>query len=497
MTAALAAVAAAPATASRAEVLTAGLTAARAAGDRLWRIVLAAPPVAPGALLTAAAAADIAVLWEPRDRAGEAGPDGEWTLAGAGAAAELRASGEQRTETIATAARAVWSRVDGATVATAGGVAHVDGAALAGLGAPPLRFIGGLSFAPGGWGDDWAAFGDAWFVLPRWTYARRGPAGDGWLVLTVTAADAGDDSRWLAELADIDNALATPIAAPAPGRLLALREPDDASWRRQIDAIRAAIAGGRLSKVVAARASVVEVGDTIDPSQVLAQLAERHPDCTRFAVRAAGATFAGATPERLVRQRGRAVETDALAGSIARPGARGGDRPSPADDDAAAQVLLASAKDRWEHDLVVRAIASTLAPRCVELEVPATPSVHALRHVLHMHTPVVGRLAAAGHVLDLVGALHPTPAVGGTPTADAVAWIASHEEPRGWYASPVGWFDGAGDGDFAVAIRSGLIAGQRAVVWAGAGIVRDSDADAELAEVRLKQRAVLGALGVL
>jgi isochorismate synthase EntC len=100
-------------------------------------------------------------------------------------------------------------------------------------------------------------------------------------------------------------------------------------------------------------------------------------------------------------------------------------------------------------------------------------------------------------VLDLVDALHPTPAVGGVPTASALDWIATHEPaPRGWYAGPVGWFDAAGDGEFAVALRSGLLVGNRAYVYAGAGIVAESDADAEYAETDLKQRALLGALGV-
>ncbi len=116
--------------------------------------------------------------------------------------------------------------------------------------------------------------------------------------------------------------------------------------------------------------------------------------------------------------------------------------------------------------------------------------------MLHLHTPVVGELARPVHVLDLVEALHPTPAVGGLPRAEALAWIAAREGgDRGWYAGPVGWFDGHGDGEFAVAIRSALLAGDRARIYAGAGVVADSNAEAELAETELKQRAMLSALG--
>ena len=200
-----------------------------------------------------------------------------------------------------------------------------------------------------------------------------------------------------------------------------------------------------------------------------------------------GAAFVGASPERLVRKRGRVVDSEALAGSCARTG----------DDAAAAAALAASAKDRAEHAWVVAAIEAALAPRCRTLDVPSAPAVRTLRQILHLHTPITGELAQGAHVLELVAALHPTPAVGGTPTADAVAWIAAHEPtPRGWYASPVGWFDAAGDGEFAVAIRSGLLAGATATLFAGAGIVAASDPAAELAETELKLRALSDVLGL-
>jgi isochorismate synthase EntC len=164
--------------------------------------------------------------------------------------------------------------------------------------------------------------------------------------------------------------------------------------------------------------------------------------------------------------------------------------------EAAAQ-LLASAKDRREHELVVSAIRDALEGMRSDIDAPAEPVVRTLRHVLHLHTPIRAVLSEPHHVLELVAALHPTPAVGGTPTPYAIDWIKHHEPvARGWYASPVGWFDLDGDGEFAVAIRSGVIVGDRAHLWAGAGIVAGSDPDKELAETELKLRAMLGALGV-
>jgi salicylate biosynthesis isochorismate synthase len=190
-----------------------------------------------------------------------------------------------------------------------------------------------------------------------------------------------------------------------------------------------------------------------------------------------------ATPERLVRVAGANVSCDALAGSIA----RGLDE---------ATSLLASAKDRNEHALVVDAIASTLRGLGATVEAAAEPGLRTLRHVVHLHTPITARLPQRRHVLELAAALHPTPAMGGTPTQVATRWIAEREDARGWYASPVGWFDLDGNGELAVAIRSGVVDGEHAHLYAGSGIVAGSDPDRELAETDVKLRAMLGALGV-
>jgi isochorismate synthase len=212
-----------------------------------------------------------------------------------------------------------------------------------------------------------------------------------------------------------------------------------------------------------------------------------------------GGTFIAATPERLVRRDGATVACDALAGSVARGAAFTDDAPgrSPTGADDRATELLASGKDRREHDLVVSAIGTALRELGADVRVPTEPTIRTLRHVLHLHTPIAATLREPHHVLELAAALHPTPAVGGTPTRIATEWIAARESvPRGWYASPVGWFDLDGNGELAVAIRSGLVTGDRAHLWAGAGIVAGSDPDRELAETDLKLRAILGALGV-
>ncbi|MCB9563377.1 MAG: isochorismate synthase [Kofleriaceae bacterium] len=356
--------------------------------------------------------------------------------------------------------------------------------------APAPRFVGGLAFAPGtADGPAWRGFGDARFVLPRWTYARRGDLA--WLTAIVDGDARTPAARdvWHGELAEVRAALAAPAAAEPPP-VVAIAEADPEVWRRHIAEIRAAISAGTAAKIVAARACAVELAGPAEPAAVLRRLGERHPECTRFAIRVGGRVFLGASPERLVAVTGLEVTTDALAGSIARAG---GGPDADADERAA---LEASAKDRGEHDLVVEAIAAGLGPLCARLDVPDRPAVRTLRNIHHLHTPVRGLLAAPRHVVEVAAALHPTPAVAGVPTRVALDWIAAREpEARGWYAAPVGWFDADGDGELVVAIRSGVLDGRHALLYAGGGIVAASDPDAELDETRVKLRALLGALG--
>ncbi len=214
-------------------------------------------------------------------------------------------------------------------------------------------------------------------------------------------------------------------------------------------------------------------------------------ESTIFAITRHGRTFLGATPERLVRVEGRTFRTIALAGSIG----RGAD---PAEDERLAAELLASAKDREEHEVVVEMLRRTLAPLAEELEVAAEPAVVTLRHVQHLATEVRGRLRQQAGILSLVERLHPTPAVGGAPRELALELIAAEERlDRGWYAGPLGWLDRHDDGEFVVAIRSGVVEDDRVSLFAGCGIVADSDPDREWAESEMKLEALASALGRL
>ncbi len=259
------------------------------------------------------------------------------------------------------------------------------------------------------------------------------------------------------------------------------------SWEALVTDALARIRARELDKVVAARQTRLWAREPIDLGEVLARLAGSQPGCAEFALQRGDAVFLGASPERLVVKHGLAIETEALAGSAPRREGDGGE---------GAAALLGSDKDRREQEIVVRGIRAALEPLCERLDVGSVPCVRTLRSVHHLSTPVRGTLARPLHVLRVLEALHPTPAVSGLPRDRAMAWITAHEPaPRGWYASPVGWIDGAGDGAFAVAIRSALVAGDRAWLYAGAGIVLGSDPRLEYAETAVKQAAMLAALG--
>jgi isochorismate synthase len=184
------------------------------------------------------------------------------------------------------------------------------------------------------------------------------------------------------------------------------------------------------------------------------------------------------------------VHADAVAGSAPRGRTAG-------QDHRLARELVESKKDQEEHAVVVRCVLEALARHCSTLAAPEAPGLLRTDGIQHLHTPIQGRLREPSKttVLDLVADLHPTPAVGGAPRQHALDWLRGHEGlDRGWYAGPLGWVTPEGEGEFTVALRSMLLHGCRATLFAGAGIVAGSDPEAELAETRLKLRAGLDAL---
>ncbi|MDQ3227584.1 MAG: isochorismate synthase [Chloroflexota bacterium] len=268
--------------------------------------------------------------------------------------------------------------------------------------------------------------------------------------------------------------------------------PARRTWESSVATAVGLIRQEMLDKVVLAREERLRANSPISPVSILEQLRSFDRDATIYAMQSGQDWFLGASPERLVRLNKGRVDVTCLAGSI--------DIGQNAEDQARlAERLLASEKDREEHEIVVRSTMDALAEVCDEVtRLSGTPRVVTARAVQHLETPVSGTLSSAGHVLDLVERLHPTPAVGGHPQDVALRVIKELENfDRGWYAGPFGWTDLDGSGEFAVAIRSALLSGNTASLFAGCGIVEDSVPAAEYDETCLKLRPMLAALGAL
>jgi isochorismate synthase len=413
--------------------------------------------------------------------AGTRGPALAWAtpwgieLAGLGEAASLDGRGPERFR----------------EVARAGGdlLAGVRSVGLFGVEPTPPRLFGGFAFRAGApESRHWAPFGEARFVLPELGYVVE--AGEGRLFVAMTSERLAQRAERQALVGRALEALET-LERGHPQAPAAARSPATFSegpldeWLRLVEAIGAEIARGALEKVVLARRVSIDLPGPLDPAHVLARLRSEAPESTRFLVRREGTVFLGATPERLAKRTGTSLETEAVAGSISTL------------DREAARHLLESSKDLAEHALVVREIGRALEPLAERIETPARPELYELRHVLHLRTRIEATLRDAPHLLEVVERLHPTPAVGGVPTARALEWIAANErDERGWYAGPIGWFDLSGNGEMAVALRSGVLEDTRAHLYVGAGIVEHSVPEDELAETRWKLQTLLSALGL-
>ena len=493
------------------------------------------PVVDPLAVYATARPDTVRLFWHHQDRLVDGAPG--QALAGIGVAHSIEARGAGRFDAV----KKAWHDLRlGAIVETATGEAPAWGCG------PVL--LGGFSFDPERPSTPaWRGFADARFTLPRFTVA--GAQGRAWLT-TNAVVDGDEDCPALVQhtlverRALLDRAhaagparsaatnppasirTAQPVHAAAPARQAATREtpvpdpsestgqrvmdrrvpdldetpvPVDAlpgtAWQAIVERTAGEIREGRFAKVVLARQARVTAPDApFDASATLAELRSTYPGGFVFAftfpVAGADRTFLGATPERLVRLHHGIVETSSLAGSIRR-GA------TPEEDAALGVQLLNDEKERTEHAVVAEMLSDALAPLCRGLSVPSAPTLLRLATVQHLFTPIRGALRNGQTVLDLVERLHPTPAVGGFPRFEALAAIRDREQlDRGWYAGPVGWLDGEGDGEFAVAIRSALLdaSGCDALLFAGCGIVGHSNPAAEYAESRLKMQAMLSAL---
>ena len=263
-------------------------------------------------------------------------------------------------------------------------------------------------------------------------------------------------------------------------------------WLEMVASMVSMIQHGSFEKVVLARDIQVELHHSpgaFDISTTLQRLRESYPTAYVFAIQRGERFFVGATPERLVQAQDGQIQTMALAGS-----ARRGETEE--EDARIGMELLHSEKNNSEHAIVVAMMREALKNHCAHIHVSTMPQLLKLKNVQHLKTPILGELIPGRCILDILADLHPTPAVGGFPRQAALEAIRSTEKlDRGWYAAPLGWIGASGHGEFAVALRSGLIDGATARLFAGCGIVADSDPQTEFAESCLKFQVMLRALG--
>jgi salicylate biosynthesis isochorismate synthase/menaquinone-specific isochorismate synthase len=362
------------------------------------------------------------------------------------------------------------------------------------LDGPPgsgLVALGGFAFAAdGGASARWEGFAPASLVVPEVSLARRGDR----VSLTVNVEVAPDDT--LEDLrARVDARLSSlrvaplPLLDPAPaGQYRVLSPMPPAHYEEAVARAVQQIRAGSFEKIVLARDVEVHAPVDHDPGAVLGLLREAFASCYVFAVGRGDAVFVAASPELLVRREGQRASTVALAGSSRRSA-------DPAVDEHLGEQLLQSDKDREENEIVVRRIAQALRPHSVWVTAAPEPALVRVANILHLGTPIRAQLAAPLSAIELAGVLHPTPAVGGEPLGVVERLIPAYEGlDRGWYAGTVGWSDAAGDGEFCVALRCALLRGRLAHLYAGGGIVRDSDPVAELAETEVKLGALLPVL---
>lgn len=356
------------------------------------------------------------------------------------------------------------------------------------------RLFGGFSFR-----DDfvpdvaWSDFPPAHFVLPHYQLVRV--QDKTWLGINAhipygePPLELLDDLKeaLLAKVAelqsqtlhDLPSMTQTDLNYPLPYEV----------WQRYITDATKRMREGEFNKVVLSRVAELRFDNTVVVDKALDYLAETYPETYRFLFEPRPySAFFGATPELLASVSGKAFSTMALAGSIQRGN-------TPAKTQGYANELLNSAKDRYEHQLVIDGIQERLRPLSDSVDIGET-GIMTLSNIQHIHTAIEATLKRDDGIIPIVEALHPTPALGGDPREIAMQMIGNYEAvPRGWYAAPVGWIDRNLDGQFAVAIRSAIAQEKRVWLYAGAGIVADSDPQKEWDEIALKFTPMLKALG--
>lgn len=356
-------------------------------------------------------------------------------------------------------------------------------------GTGPLLF-GGFSFDPYSIKEDiWQPYGDALFYLPEYMLTKYRE--DSYITVNLIS-DRKDKQTNLKRL----EAKISKVIPPeqefnfSPPEVEGEKAIAVDGWLKAVgDVVKDLKESPSLDKVVLSRKLQLDLSMPISSEFLLEQLKHQQPDSFIFLLENEKSVFTGASPERLVKKTGDRVLSASLAGSIGRDAV-------PEKDEEFGRCLLNDEKNLYEHALVVKMIKESLQSCCTSLQVPDEPQLLKTSYIQHLYTPVQGIAKPSSSIFRFVGSLHPTPALGGVPTKEAIDIIREKEKmDRGFYASPVGWTDYRDNGEFIVAIRSGLVKGKHAYLYAGCGLVADSVPEEELKETGIKLKPMLRAIG--
>ncbi len=353
----------------------------------------------------------------------------------------------------------------------------------------PVMF-GGFSFDPLKEKTElWSKYADSLFHIPK--YLLSIIKGQTYLT-TNTVCTPHDDLSLFSKIIEERNLILHSIKSSHQNNTASLLETIEISpdqWKESVDEVVKELTNGLLKKVVLARELRLIFDDQVGAENVLNRLYNQQHESFIFAFESNGDCFIGASPERLVKKSGNEIFSTCLAGSISRG-------ETEQEDRLLGEKLLNDQKNLIEHRYVVEMIKEALEESCEELILPDKPQLMKIRDIQHLYTPVIGKCYKDTSLLQLVERLHPTPALGGLPKNAAVEKIRQVEAlDRGFYAAPLGWVDYQRNGEFAVSIRSGLLQGEEASLFAGCGVVADSEAESEYLETSLKFTPMLRALG--
>ncbi|MDZ7659796.1 isochorismate synthase [Fodinibius sp.] len=361
-----------------------------------------------------------------------------------------------------------------------------------------LFLLGGFSFFDQNNDELWEDFPPASFTLPKWMIIKDGKFTLATFAVDLNTFEAAHElyDYIAAQLEDVKDTLEQKSSAgkthqngKAPTTPLPKQKSDYQQWSDSVNEAKNLINKNTFEKIVLARSIKVSRSTEVTPTQVINNLRKQYTNCYNFLIHnPSGKTFLGSTPERLISARNKLLLTEALAGSI--------ERGNTATEDAFLEKKLSrNGKDQNEHNFVIQDIEERLEPFVKELNRSTTPEIKKLSNVQHLYTPIRAHLNEDSNIFEVLGQLHPTPAVGGYPWHKAAPHIKNLEHfERGRYAGPVGWINSKGNMEFAVAIRSALCTKDYAYLFAGCGIVKDSDPATEWEETNLKLKPMLSAL---